>query len=291
MTELLSPTLDVVFKLLFIREDSKDLLISLINSVLQSPVPVRDITIKNPELPQNRPGDKGIFMDILAELDNGQFVDVEMQMLKKPALPERALFYWSRICNEQLQKGQGYDKLRPATVILFLDFNLFDDTPCHSIYRVLEEKTHRPFSNLLAIHTVEFPKLLKLDKKDRMLSLWSRFLVAKTEAELLELCKEEPLMEKAKSELERLSQDPKARMMARDREMGLADYRITMGAAYAEGLREGRLERLRELLLSRFGPGLPPFVEEKLNEAQDYDLKTWLDRIMDVKSLKELFGS
>jgi hypothetical protein len=60
-----------------------------------------------------------------------------------------------------------------------------------------------------------------------------------------------------------------------------------------EGLREGRREGetkfLRRLLTRRFGP-LPLWAEERLGQAGETELEEWGDRVLECRSLKEVFG-
>ena len=60
-----------------------------------------------------------------------------------------------------------------------------------------------------------------------------------------------------------------------------------------EGLREGRLEGetkvLRRQLTRRFGP-LPSWAEERLGQAGETELEEWGDRVLECRSLKEVFG-
>ena len=79
MLRLLDPKLDVVFKLLFAAEQSRDILISLLSAVLRPTRPIVEVTVLNPELPVGALDDKNIVLDVLVRLDDGSLVDVEMQ--------------------------------------------------------------------------------------------------------------------------------------------------------------------------------------------------------------------
>ena len=64
-----------------------------------------------------------------------------------------------------------------------------------------------------------------------------------------------------------------------------------------EGLREGRREGrqegetkvLRRQLTRRFGP-LPSWAEERLGQAGETELEEWVDRVLECRSLEEVFG-
>ena len=58
MTERISPRIDIAFKKIFGVEENKDLLISLINSIVSNDDQVADVTLLNPYNPKNFKQDK-----------------------------------------------------------------------------------------------------------------------------------------------------------------------------------------------------------------------------------------
>ncbi len=74
--ELLSPTLDLVFKLIFTKD--KDLLVDLINSALQLPKgsQIQSVQVLNPTILPEEIGKKFIVLDILAlDQNDHQYID------------------------------------------------------------------------------------------------------------------------------------------------------------------------------------------------------------------------
>ena len=68
----INPKVDLVFKKLFGVEENKDLLISLINSVVSKADQVVDVVILNPYNVQNFRSDKLSILDIKAKGENGK---------------------------------------------------------------------------------------------------------------------------------------------------------------------------------------------------------------------------
>jgi hypothetical protein len=59
----------------------------------------------------------------------------------------------------------------------------------------------------------------------------------------------------------------------------------------AEALkREGRAETILRLMTKRFGP-LPPETKERVRSATLPELERWTDRILEAKTLAEVFAS
>lgn len=55
-----------------------------------------------------------------------------------------------------------------------------------------------------------------------------------------------------------------------------------------EGRKEGEAMILRRLLIRRFG-ALPTWVDERLAQASTEELETWAERVLDARSLSEVF--
>ena len=137
MLPLLDPKLDIVFKLLLLREER--LLRSMIESVLLPPAPIASLKVINPALPRDFSDDKAAVLDVLVELDNGQSVDIEMQMRRTPALAERIVYYAARVYVGQLRSGQDHRSLRPSVSLVWSGETLFAGTPFHGKFALREE--------------------------------------------------------------------------------------------------------------------------------------------------------
>lgn len=61
---------------------------------------------------------KGVRLDVYAKDENNPHYDVEMQLLKRDALPKRSRYYHSQMDMELLSSGAKYEKLPNTYVIL-----------------------------------------------------------------------------------------------------------------------------------------------------------------------------
>ena len=84
---LLTPKLDLVFKLLFAQE--MEILLDLVNCVLASPEPLRiqHLEVKNPGILPEDLTEKFIILDILAQDEAQRQYDIEMQVQRYSAYP------------------------------------------------------------------------------------------------------------------------------------------------------------------------------------------------------------
>ncbi len=78
----LNPRVDIVFKKIFGVEENKDLLISLINSIVSEADQVADVTLLNPYNPQSFYDDKLSILGTKARGQNGKRVNIEIQLQK-----------------------------------------------------------------------------------------------------------------------------------------------------------------------------------------------------------------
>jgi len=121
----LNPKIDLVFKKIFGTEQNKNVLKSLINSILPQEEQVVELTIKNPYNEADFVGDKLSVVDIKATDEQGRWYDIEIQIKEQKYYGKRAIFYHSEIYGNQLGEGDSYDKLRKTIIISILDFDYF----------------------------------------------------------------------------------------------------------------------------------------------------------------------
>jgi len=245
MPATLSPRNDVVFKLLFADARNRGLLRALLNAVLQPSRPIVSVDVINPEIHRDSIDDRGLVLDILAVHDDGTRTDVEMQAYPQPALPERALYHWARLFRDGIGRGDDFAALRPCRVIFFLAHRQLPGTRVHSTFGAREKHDGTLLSDALEIHTVELPKLGDMapttEPADAAVLDWARFLAAETDEERRRMATHNPDIDQANEALERLSQDPTARVLAQWRE----DQLRLLQVERAEVRRLGREEGLR----------------------------------------------
>ncbi len=120
--EKISPRVDLAFKKIFGVEENKDLLISLINSIVGQDDQVEDITLLNPYNPKNFRQDKLSILDIKAKGIDGKRFNIEIQISDEADYDKRALYYWAKLYTEQLKVSQDYSALSKAIGIHILNF-------------------------------------------------------------------------------------------------------------------------------------------------------------------------
>ena len=108
---LLLPKIDFVFKRIFGNEKHPNVLISFLNAVLNPVDPIKSITLKDTTIEKESLESKFSRLDVKATTDKGEEINIEIQIKDEKNMIQRSLYYWSRMYDEQLKKGDIYDKL------------------------------------------------------------------------------------------------------------------------------------------------------------------------------------
>jgi predicted transposase/invertase (TIGR01784 family) len=179
-----NPKIDLVFKKIFGTEQNKNLLKSLINSVLPEDEQIVEVTIKNPYNDKDFIGDKLSVVDIKATDEKGRWYDVEIQIKEQKYYGKRAIFYLSEIYSNQLNESDTYEMLRKTIIISILDFNYFKDERyfrrcCYKDFKTGELYPELDFADLYFVELRKFDNELIHIKTT--LDRWITFLNKATE--------------------------------------------------------------------------------------------------------------
>ena len=171
-----NPQVDLIFKKIFGVEENKDLLISLINSIVDEADQVKDVIIKNPYNQQNFMHDKLSILDIKAEGITGKLYNIEIQITDEKNYEKRALYYWGKMYSDQLRNKGEYRDLRKAIGIHLLNFDCIRDPSLkdryHNVFGIKERTLGFPYFRDLELHTIELNKFADLVKdKDELTEL------------------------------------------------------------------------------------------------------------------------
>ena len=184
--EKISPRVDIAFKKIFAVEENKDLLISLINSIVGKDDQVVDVTLLNPYNPKNFRNDKFSIVDIKAEGDNGKRFNIEIQIFDEGDYDKRALYYWAKLYTEQLKQGDSFSSLEKAIGIHILNFTSIPQvSDYHNVFHIREKESQLLYFEDLELHTIELKKFCPEDRENLVdliakvktsLDMWVAFL-------------------------------------------------------------------------------------------------------------------
>ena len=252
----LKPLNDFIFKKLFGENEVKDNLIAFLNAVLNRTDKGRLVAIdiiENKELTKELMEYKTGILDVRAKTEDGTQINIEVQLTDQRNMYKRTLFYWGRLFNECIRKGDDYRKLCKVITINILDFEYLPLEKFHSQFHLWEdqEKDHM-LTDLVEIHFIEVPKFnelkeknLKEDKLQRWLTFFYNDISKETLKELMDMDKD---IKKVEERLEYLSSDEETIELYRAREKLLHERANMISSAKEEGREEEKINIAKSLL-------------------------------------------
>lgn len=234
------PKSDTCMKELFRNETVLRYFISAVLAI--PPEDIRTIHLKNTFLRRGYRKQKLGILDVLAEMNDCEKINIELQVKHYAHWDRRQLFYLSRLYTEDLKTGEDYSLLKRCVAVSILDFNLTDRKEYHHVYRLRDEQGFE-LSDVLEIHILELEKKLKGTGE---VEEWIRFFRADSEEDLDMIGTENPGILEAIREVKAMSLSRWLRLRHEARLKQIRDENAwktyEREEARKEGLAEGRAE-------------------------------------------------
>ena len=229
ITKILSPKVDVVFKMIFGDERNKDILIDFLKAILSlDDEEYEHIAIADPHLKREKIKDKMGIVDVKLTSKSGKIIHIEIQVLEQEELAERVTYYNAKMLTAQIKSGNDFDLLKKTITILITDFDMIDDyQKYHYTFELIDRDTGAKFTELIEIHTLELQKIPKESDNTARYD-WLQFLNAKSEEEFDMIAEKRPAIKQAVVEVKKLSQSERAQMLYDDRQKALWDEKARL---------------------------------------------------------------
>ena len=248
------PMNDVLFKFIFGKIERKAITIDFLNSVLEPSLghTIRNIRFISTEMVPQNADEKLSRLDVACELDTGEFIDVEVQVVNYHNMERRTLYYWSGMYLAHLPKGEDYRVLRPVITINIVAFKLLPQEEPHAMYGVYNLKTKHRLTGDLEIHFLEIPKFINKPIRDMTkMERWMAYFSGKLNVqEKEELAMNEAAISDAYDATDVFFQSRKERMEYLNRQMAIMDYNYGLKSAEERGRKQeqNRMAKLARLL-------------------------------------------
>jgi len=316
MSRYLDPKADVVFKKIF--GEHPHLLKSFLNAVLplSEGHQIESLEYLSSEQTPVIPLFKATVVDVKCIDQQGRVFIVEMQIQWTASFMQRMLFNASKAYIKQLLKGEQYDLFKPVygLGLIASEFDPDPDSWYHHYKMVNVQKPEIEIKDLQLVF-IELPKFKSKTYQEKKLQvLWLRFMseldanmrtVPEEWLQVPEIKQALDLAEEAAytpDELEAYDhywdavstertlitgfyQSGRQKGRAEGRQEGRAEGRQE---GRAEGRQEGERAVLLRLLQRRFG-SLSDDDQKRLAEADNHQLLLWSERILDAKTLHDIF--
>ena len=243
---ILKPTNDYVFKRIFGYKGNEKIVKGFIEAIIGESF--TDVHIENPILQSDDITGKTGILDVRLKADNSN-VDIEMQVVRTENIQDRALWYWSKMFQESIIRGEDYSKTKRTICIIITDFNiesLLNNNNYHNKYMALNcSKIDDCLTNKMEIHIIELTKIDSTNSLGDILKEWCTFLKYPERIGDLVMNEDENI-KAAKEELDRISSDDLEKRRADEREKAIMDHKWWRNSAIKEGREIGIKEGIKE---------------------------------------------
>lgn len=256
---------DDVFKLVFGRESTKDVMIEFLNQVIPDRR-IKDLDFIDKEMHPVERDAKGSVYDMFCKTDDGSRIIVEVQRRKQPFYPERAIYYSTFQVQRQVEAGAEYYDFLPVYVVNILNFrmNVNDDSSeVKSVYRLYEENTHHLLTDRVTFIFLDLSKFSKTIKELDGNILEGMYFCFKNMASLEDrpAALRHEVFTKIFAVTELYNMDQQTRDKVLDKMTTERDLRNQMAWAKQEAIEEGRAEgqqsKAVEIAIKLIATGMP----------------------------------
>ena len=263
---------DIVFKAFFSRNEHY--LKSFLSAILGKQIKIKKV-IHDARLEQLTKEMKYGILDLEVELEDGEIVNVEMQLKDNKNIEKRTTFYASKKIVEQLEPNGRYEDLKRVIVIAILDYNLTDlEEYITETVRVVSIHKEYELNNVVKYYYIELEKFRKQnpDMQDER-NQWLAFIDMER-GDLLEMAKKKNHeIENAVKDYEVLTGDEEIKRLAEVRLMSELEEQSALATARAKGTEEGLKQGKEEGLKQGKEEGLKQGKEEGLKQGKEEGLK------------------
>ena len=296
----INPKIRFAFTKIFGSAENTDILISFLNAILYEGQPIiESLEIIDPYVVLKIVGAKDSYLDVIAKLNNGTSVIIEIQVLYVEALAKPVLYNSAKTYGTQLMIGELYKGFQPVISLMIAEFEMFDNSQDVTSRFVFKEKTHLfdyPY-NQIELVFVELPKFKKeLDKLKTLKDKWIYFLkhcgiLEEIPAEMSELPQIRRAFEIA-NEVNLTSQESDT---LQKQEFFVQDMQSLVEEAREEGREEARQEARQEgqvglimRLLSRRLGQINPDIESRIRQLPIDKLENLAEAMLDFSKTEDL---
>lgn len=248
----INPYTDFGFKKLFGTEINKDLLMSFLNSFLDTKEAITSVKYLNSERLGDGVGDRRSVFDVYCETEKGEKFIVEMQKAGQRYFKDRSVYYSTTPIREQAQQGEWNFRLENVYTVGVLDFvfpnNEYPADEYYHVVKLIDVADKHVFYDKLTFVYLEMPKFNKTeDELETMFDKWMYAL--RNLSRLLDRPKalQDRIFEKFFNQAEIAQYNEEERREYETSVKNYRDYINTMDYAHDNGWKEANVENARKM--------------------------------------------
>ena len=245
---------DLLFKFIFGHKENKEITLSFINAVLglEGERAFVDLRFADREIDPEEENGKGSPLDLLCMTNDETQINIEVQVQKRENMGQRSLYYWAKLYQSTLGRGENYENLRRTIAINLLGYEYLPLSGFHHTYGLYDETCAHRLTDDIEIHFLELPKVTRQDiRRMRTLDKWMAFIRNDLSDEEMEaIAMSDAAINTAWDRIEAFMRDAGRRRKYELREKYEHDYVSDMEGSWKrgrlEGVKQGRSEGRRE---------------------------------------------
>ena len=239
---------DDVFKIALGKNENVHLLKDFLQSILK--IEITNIMVKTEViLDKTVKNSKESRLDLLAEIDNKEQINVEIQTSNKYNIINRSMYYGSTLYRNSLGEGQDYNQAKKTVVIMILDYNEFKEGPYHEVARLRRDYNNEVITDKIEFHYIQLPKFIEnveeiKEDEEIWLAYISNQLNKKEKGELIKMKKS---IEEINTIVDEVMNDRDVYNALTIRELNEYDRKAALSYAEEKGLAKGERKKQIEV--------------------------------------------
>lgn len=283
-------TVDYAFQYVMRNEE---ILKSLLAAVLKvRPDEIEGIRYLPRDLDKVKEDDKLGILDLHLLMKNEYEINIELQMRKMKYWENRTSFYIFKMFVDQMKSG-GIYKVNPCIGINILGFDFKPGRKkFHSKYMFMETETGDIYTDKIALHVLELPKLkyASEEEKNSDLYLWAKLFKARSWDEYEELAGENEGIRKAVDKMREITADEIKQKEYLHHFLAERDREYELESAVEEGEIKGKIKGKADdiiMLLEDLGE-IPEAIRARIYSETNLDvMKKWLRLAASADNISE----
>lgn len=244
---------DDVFKIALGKNENVHLLKDFLQAILKRKI--TNIVVKTEvTLDKTIKNSKECRLDLLAEIDNKEQINVEIQNSNKYNTVSRSLYYGSTLYRNSLKEGEDYNKAKRTVVIMILDYNEFKDGTYHEVARMKRDYNNEIITDKVEYHYIQLPKFIETVKEIKTdEEMWIAYISNQLDKEEKgELIRMKKSIEEINAIVDEVMNDKDVYDALTIRELNEYDRKAALSYAKekgeAEGERKNKIETAKKML-------------------------------------------
>ena len=185
-------------------------------------------------------------------------INIEVQVQNRQNMGQRSLYYWAKLYQGTLGRGENYENLRRTVAINLLGYEYLPLSGFHHMYGLYDETGAHRLTDDIEIHFLELPKVTRQDIRTmRTLDKWMAFIRNDlSDKEMEAIAMSEAAINTAWDRIEAFMRDAGQRRKYELREKFEHDYVSDMEGSWRRGRAEGVEQGIKQGIKQGISQGI-----------------------------------